>query len=314
MQKVNPQTDQTDQTGEDTEYVLTRGDIYLRVAPFGATVRGLWRGSGDVIIHSYTGSAGNIGSQGDVLMPFPSRIPGGVYTFGGETHQLSTVGGTRSHDMHGFLRSTLWVTAAITEEAVTFAVTVGETDFPGYPFALRVEVTYALTDNGLRCDFRVENTGTRDAPFGAGFHPYFSVGSESIDGDLLQIPFDQTISGGVVSDVVDTVWDFRTAKPVGVRPCDAVFTGPVRDPDGRARVRFSRPDGSRAVTVWMDETFGYLVLFSGDSLPPVYRRRTLAIEPWTCAPNAFNYPERGLTVLAPGAGFSGAWGVDCELP
>jgi aldose 1-epimerase len=297
------------ETTEDTEFVLMHGDLHLRAAPFGATIRGLWQGDGDVIIHAYTGSANNIGSQGDVLMPFPSRIPGGTYTFGGETHQLSTDGGPRSHDMHGFLRSTFWETESITESAVTFAVTVRETDFPGYPFALRVTVTYSLTGDGLRCDFRAENTGARDAPFGAGFHPYFRVGSEIIDDDLLQLPFDRTIRSGVVSGVADTVWDFRAAKPVGGQPCDAVFTGPLRDADGLARVRFTSPDSRRSVTVWMDETFGYLVLYSGDTLPPAYRRRALAIEPWTCAPDAFNYPERGLTVLAPGGVLAGSWGV-----
>jgi aldose 1-epimerase len=59
----------------------------------------------------------------------------------------------------------------------------------------------------------------------------------------------------------------------------------------------------------MDETFEYVVLYSGDTLPPSHQRFALAIEPWTCAPNAFNYPERGLNVLAPGARLSGSWGV-----
>ena len=40
------------------------------------------------------------------------------------------------------------------------------------------------------------------------------------------------------------------------------------------------------LTLWVDETHSYVMVFSGDPLPDV-SRRSLAVEPMTCPPNAF---------------------------
>ena len=60
----------------------------------------------------------------------------------------------------------------------------------------------------------------------------------------------------------------------------------------------------------MDGSYEHLMLFTGDSLPePPRRRRSLGVEPMTCAPNALQSGE-GLVTLAPGETFSAAWGLD----
>lgn len=60
------------------------------------------------------------------------------------------------------------------------------------------------------------------------------------------------------------------------------------------------------VTVWADESWPYVQLFSGD-LPDI-QRRGFAVEPMTCPPNAFNTGE-GLLRLEPGEAFEGSWGI-----
>jgi aldose 1-epimerase len=49
------------------------------------------------------------------------------------------------------------------------------------------------------------------------------------------------------------------------------------------------------------------MLFTGDPLPDV-ARRSLAVEPMTCPPNAFRTGE-SLIRLAPGASFTSVWGI-----
>jgi aldose 1-epimerase len=49
------------------------------------------------------------------------------------------------------------------------------------------------------------------------------------------------------------------------------------------------------------------MLFTGDPLPDV-ARHSLAVEPMTCAPNAFRSGE-GLIRLEPGRSHEGSWGI-----
>jgi aldose 1-epimerase len=49
------------------------------------------------------------------------------------------------------------------------------------------------------------------------------------------------------------------------------------------------------------------MVFTGDPLPEV-ARRSVAVEPMTCAPNAFRTRD-GLVVLEPGETYSGSWGI-----
>jgi aldose 1-epimerase len=58
----------------------------------------------------------------------------------------------------------------------------------------------------------------------------------------------------------------------------------------------------------MDEAFGYLMLFTGDTLTPERRRRSLAVEPMTCPPDALRTGE-AVARLAPGDRFQGRWGI-----
>ena len=50
------------------------------------------------------------------------------------------------------------------------------------------------------------------------------------------------------------------------------------------------------------------MVFTGDALPDAERRRSIAVEPMTCAPNAFASGD-GLVVLEPGEEHAAAWGI-----
>ncbi len=107
--------------------------------------------------------------------------------------------------------------------------------------------------------------------------------------------------------VAGTAFDFREPRAIGQLRLDHCFTELERDDDGRATVELR--DSARGVrrTLWVDETFGYLMVFSGDTLGDA-ARRSVAVEPMTCPPNAFRSGE-GVIRLAPGASWSGSWGI-----
>ena len=104
-----------------------------------------------------------------------------------------------------------------------------------------------------------------------------------------------------------TSYDFRTPRPIGATVLDSAYTDLDRDEDGLVRVELHDPATGRGLTLWADETYGYLMVFSGDPLPDV-ARRSLAVEPMTCAVNAFRTGE-GLIRLEPGESVTSTWGI-----
>jgi len=110
--------------------------------------------------------------------------------------------------------------------------------------------------------------------------------------DEALIPTGRTLS------VEGTRFDFRRPREVGETVLDACFTE-FEEP-------FVALDGTR---LWFDSQHAFLQVFSGDTLHRDRRRRGLALEPMTCAPDAFN-SGLGLVLLEPGQEWSGGWGID----
>jgi aldose 1-epimerase len=107
--------------------------------------------------------------------------------------------------------------------------------------------------------------------------------------------------------VEGTEYDFLRARAIGATKLDHAFTDLERDDDGLARVALRDPESGRTLALWLDESYRYLQLFTGDPLPSV-NRRSLAVEPMTCAPNAFRSGE-GVVVLEPGESTAAVWGI-----
>ena len=62
----------------------------------------------------------------------------------------------------------------------------------------------------------------------------------------------------------------------------------------------------RPIELAVDEAWPWLQLYTGDQMPEGRRRRSLAVEPMTCPPNALA-DGVDLVVLAPGGEWSGTW-------
>jgi aldose 1-epimerase len=292
---------------EDPEWTLRAGPWRCTVSPFGASLRRLWlEPDGQPprdVSWGYSGTASKRGGQGDVLAPWPGRVRDGAYTFEGQRRQLPRNDKDGPNAIHGFLRSRTW-TGEQAGSTARFATRVAPAECAGYPFALDVVVGYELLPSGLACAIVARNAGDGPAPFGAGFHPYLLGDAATTE---LRCPaaqvveFDGLLPTGRVLDVPPEL-DFRSARPVGATRLNHCLTGLAADADGFARVRYGDAE------VWMDRNFPYVVLYTGDALGPD-ARRSLAIEPMTCATDALNHPEWGLRVLQPGEAFAATWGV-----
>jgi aldose 1-epimerase len=248
--------------------------------------------------------------RGQVLIPWPNRLQDGSYEFDGREHQLPLNEIARSNAIHGLVRWVAWSP----REREAHRVVVGYVLHaqPGYPFTLDLEIEYSLSEDGLRVGTEATNIGATACPFGSGAHPYLTVGTETVDDVLLRIPAhtvlrasDRGIPVGS-APVEGTDLDFRAARAVGAAKLDHGFTDLARGEDGLARVQLSDGGGRHGVTLWVDDGYPYLMVFTGD-LPDV-ARRGLAVEPMTCSPNAFRSGE-ALVTLEPGDSHTAAWGV-----
>jgi aldose 1-epimerase len=63
---------------------------------------------------------------------------------------------------------------------------------------------------------------------------------------------------------------------------------------------------SGGARLWFDETYRFLQVFTVENLTK--GQSGVAIEPMTCAPDAFN-SGAGLIVLEPDGGWTGSWGI-----
>jgi aldose 1-epimerase len=91
---------------------------------------------------------------------------------------------------------------------------------------------------------------------------------------------------------------------IGDRAFDDPLTDLDREADGWARVRLRGSAGELELAV--DRAWPWLQVYTGDTLPTGQRRRSLAVEPMSCPPNALA-DGVDLVVLEPGADWSGTW-------
>jgi aldose 1-epimerase len=108
-----------------------------------------------------------------------------------------------------------------------------------------------------------------------------------------------------------TELDFRSARRIGNTVLDTPMTGLQRDADGTASVRLRDPASGQGVRLWLDRSYPWLQLFTGDTLPADVRRTSLAVEPMTCPPDALR-SKTDLVVLEPGDSHEATWGISTD--
>lgn len=272
---------------------------------------------GHEVLDTFPDGAVPHGGYGQILAPWPNRLAGGRYRFGGVTQQAVITEPATGHAIHGLVRWMTWHLVDTQPDAVTLGLRLYAQ--PGYPFPLDLQQRYRLDGSGLEVTHRVTNVGSTPAPYGFGQHPYFTVGDDRIDSDVLAVGADRyfEVDGTMIPlgdpvSVSGTPWDFNQPRSLGDTVLDVGYSALRRDSDGLARARLSGPAGTPAVTVAVDENYPYLQVFSGDTLGQPAARRGLAIEPYTCAANAFNN-GLGLWSLEPGESRGATYWIHVEV-
>jgi aldose 1-epimerase len=295
-------------SGEQIE--IAAGDQQAVIVEVGGGLRSYSVG-GHEFVDGYGADQMSSSGRGQVLIPWPNRLQDGSYEFDGQSHQLPLNEPEHRNAIHGLVRWAAWTASARKPDRAVMEHVLHPQ--PGYPFSLMLSIEYALSDLGLRVRTTVKNVGTNPCPYGSGAHPYLTLGTATIDRLMLRVPGRTVLRSDErglpvgTEAVQDTAYDFRQPRRIGSTTLDHAFTDLERDEDGLARVELRDPDRGTRVSLWVNESYPYLMLFSGDTLPDV-RRHSLAVEPMTCPPNAFR-TGHALIRLEPGSSFTSAWGI-----
>jgi len=295
-------------SGEQIE--LSHRDQSAVVVEVGAGLRS-YTVAGREILDGYGVDQLCTGGRGQPLIPWPNRVRDGRYEWNGKPLQLDITEPARNNALHGLVNWRSWTAAQRTPSRVAMTHLLHPT--PGYPFELELEIDYELGDDGLTVTATTLNASDERCPYGIGWHPYIAPpGLEFINDCELTLPAasyqlaDERLIPTGNASVEGTQFDFRRSRRFGDIVLDHCLLDLERDQDELARMVVAGPVGS--TTLWADANYPYLMVFSGDALAPPERRRGIAIEPMTCAPNAFVSGE-GLIVLEPGQRHVSRWGI-----
>jgi aldose 1-epimerase len=245
----------------------------------------------DDVLLDYAADEMATAGRGQVLAPWPNRLEDGAYSFAGSSFQLPLSERDTHTAIHGLVRFANWVCVEQGPSRVVLEHTLYPQ--PGYPFLLRLRVSYELGESGLKVETTAENLGPEPLPFGLAQHPYIAGRADELEVTLraattLTVDARKLPNGRRPNDLPPTF-------VIGDRQIDATFTDLS---EGEVIVGDHR--------VWFDDVYRYVQLFTGDH--PAVERRGVAVEAMTCPPNAFRTGE-ALVVLQPGESFRGSWGI-----
>ncbi len=290
------------------QHVLELGGQRAVVAAVGASLRTYTVDGRDVVL-PYDETEIPPAFSGTVLAPWPNRLRDGEYEYAGTDFQVPLTEHARHTALHGLVAHTTFDTVAADATSVTLEHVVVPTH--GYPWPVRVRLTYALSEAGLRVVAEATNLGATTAPYGIGFHPWLSPGAGAVDDCTVQVDADRhvTVDDRLLPTGTEPVagdFDLRSVRSLAGLELDDAWVGVTRDADGLSWVRLGCPDG-RTVALWADDAAHAWQVCTGDTVEHI-ARRGVAVEPMTCIADAFRTGE-DLVHLEPGASHTITWGL-----
>ncbi len=249
-----------------------------------------------------------------ILFPWPGRIARASFEWKGRRFSVPVGEPARGHALHGLIYNCAF---RVTQRGpYYFRSELDSAEHPElaalWPWPFRLELEYEV-GNGLRLAATVHNTAKAPMPFGFGAHPYFHAPLSprsrraamrlTLDSRNRWILDDSLIPLGRKAPV-EGKCDFRSGRELGDESYDDAFQGPEPDASGTVRARLVDGQAKVAIEVGADLSFTHWVIYAPADRPVV------SIEPYTCAPDAFNLDARGIEAgtreLAPGASWRGA--------
>ena len=234
-----------------------------------------------------------------LLFPFPGRIENGSYIHNQQSFQLEINETKHSNAIHGLIFDKPFEVESIETSAENAKVVISyisNKKLSGFPFKFRLIVTYLISNDSLKLSINVKNLGEESFPFGLGWHPYFK--SENLANSYFSFSSEEQL-------VCDENQIPKTAKR-NTLPQNFKLESRFFDDTFillNKEVTFKTENYSLDM-IFSETSEGFLQIFTP------HDRKSIAIEPMSCSPNAFN-THNGLKTLQPSEIY--IWQVDLNF-
>ncbi|MBT8276726.1 MAG: aldose 1-epimerase [Bacteroidia bacterium] len=226
-----------------------------------------------------------------ILFPFPNRVAQGSYTFGDKHFHLDRNDSKYGNAIHGFAFTQC--PEVISQSDTSLVLRFTHTESPGYTFPYILELEYSISPNGLKLQFKVSNTGKDLMPFGLGWHPYFVTDDQEKFSLHFEADKKYLTNANMIPDHSNPVNDSK------FNPSNMEVDNAYRLTNSQILLR----SHDRELKLIVPEQ-SYLQLYN-----PI-DKRSFAVEPMSCVPDAFNN-KIGLKTLSPGSVFK--WNIQLEF-
>ncbi|MBP6881462.1 MAG: hypothetical protein KBC35_02445 [Candidatus Pacebacteria bacterium] len=220
-----------------------------------------------------------------LLAPFPNRVADGRYHFNGHDHQLHINRPHENNAIHGFVfdKPFLLEASGQVDDYYEFVLRCNVAPEEGFPFSFVMVVKYRFGGPWLEVDTELQNIGKITMPAGFGWHPYFKTGG-GIDHLRLSLPEVERIEVDehlIPTREMTAYNTFSALHSIGTTEFDTGFH--LREQE--REVQLYDEDLGLYITLAfpaIDSPYEYLQVYT----PP--SRSSIALEPMTCATDAFN--------------------------
>lgn len=227
--------------------------------------------------------------RGDLLAPWPNRIGDGIYYVDGVEYRATINETSRETALHGLVNLLNWNPSSQSDASITLSAVLLASQ--AYPTDLALDVTYTLSDDGLRITLSAKNIGTKKAPYGASIHPYL-IAKKFEKNDVwhllihcnavLEVDQDRLLPIAV-RDVEVLNYDFRSNFLIGNRFIDHAF---VVDRTKPSEILL-RTGSGQGVRMTFGSECKWIQIHTADRDGGPGSRESLAVEPMNCPPDAF---------------------------
>lgn len=292
---------------------LAWGDYTASITTVGASLRALQHRGRDLVVPFAVDQLRPV-YRGAILAPWPNRIVDGRYSYAGQEQQLALSEPDRGHALHGLVVWTDFTVVSLDGDRAELTTTI--TAQTGYPHPVRVDVRYELSGSGLATTVTGTNLGATPAPWGTAPHPYLVAGPGLVDDwhlllpgrQVLTVTRDWLVPTGLVPVADDHDFDFTAGRVIGDTFVDHAFTDLDFGAEGQTKVELRTAAGDGVAMTW-DHRCPWVQIHTADRPDPAEHRVGLAVEPMTCAPDAFN-SGLGLVDLEPSESSAAGWRIE----